>query len=210
VCGWGLGQASPLGLSKSPHVREGAGSEGSTRCASMSRPGGRHRSVKKWSGQVVSVAPGGSPTGPPRSAAARQHVCVVAARHVSGVPLTRRVRGGGWARQAQPALRGVWETVGHMCPGGAGGMGPHEEGRVRAASAWARPEGVSPLWVPVGEGVGKAARWGCASGQSHSHKPCPSLTSVQNGSLFSTSCETCFKHRRCTQLGSLCTSSVRS
>ena len=31
----------------------------------------------------------------------------------------------------------------------------------------------------------------------------------QNGSLFSTSCETCFKHRRCIQLGSFCTSSVR-
>ena len=47
VCGWGLGQASPLGLSKSPHVREGAGSEGSTRCASMSRPGSRHRGQKR-------------------------------------------------------------------------------------------------------------------------------------------------------------------
>ena len=113
----------------------------------------------------MSVAPGGSPAGPPRSLLRLGMSASVAARHEPGVSLARRSQWGlGWA--GSPALRGVWETVGHMCPGGAGGMGPHEEGRARAASAWARPEGVSPLWVPVGEGMGPTGAVGWAGGEA--------------------------------------------
>ena len=65
---------------------------------------------------------GGSPAGPPRSLLRLGMSASVAAHHEPGVSLARRSRWGlGWA--GSPALRGVWETVGHMCPGGAGGVG---------------------------------------------------------------------------------------
>ena len=65
---------------------------------------------------------GGSPAGPPRSLLRLGMSASVTARHEPGVSLARRSQWGlGWA--GSPALRGVWETVGHMCPGGAGGVG---------------------------------------------------------------------------------------
>ena len=61
----------------------------------------------------------GSPAPPPRSAAARRHVCVGTQRHNLGVSLTKRSRwGAGLGRRSCPPWG--WATVGRMRPRWAG------------------------------------------------------------------------------------------
>ena len=124
------------------------GSEGSTRCASMSRPGSRRRGQKRnrpapHRVEVVSVV---------------EVQLVRRGQHSTSACLRRRCTsrawcvtrqagcGGVWAGQAFPALRGGGATVGYMYPWGAGGRGHRvplmrlREESESPGAVWPRPE----------------------------------------------------------------------